>query len=126
MVRDAACRATRADGEPCRSTVVLDSGYCPMHDPRRRAEVAAARERGGQHKATGARLERLVPASLKPVLATQLDALGEVHGVDGEAPTLDPRRATAMASLTSAIVKVYQVGTLEERLQALEERLQDR
>jgi hypothetical protein len=43
-------------------------------------------------------------------------ALNEVH--DGE---LDPRAATAMASLAGALVRVITAGELEERLRRLEE-----
>ena len=121
MVRDSACRAVRRDGQRCRSTVVLPSGYCAMHDPERQGEVAAARTRGGKQKATTARLDRLVPTTLKPVLATLLEALDEVRGEGDTPPRLSPPQANAMASLAGAIVKVYQAGTLEERLQALEQ-----
>ena len=115
MVREATCRATRRDGQRCRSTVVLGSGFCPMHDPARRAEVAAARARGGRHKATARRLDKLVPATLKPVIGTLLDALAETHAGD-----LDPKRASAMAALAGAVGRLYQTGVLEERLAALE------
>ncbi len=115
MERDAACRATRKDGRPCASAIVLESGYCPMHDPARQRAVAAGRVRGGQNKATGARLDRLVPSSLRPVIAGLLDALDEVHRGD-----LDPKRATAMAALAGAIVRAYSVGVLEDRVAALE------
>jgi hypothetical protein len=40
-----ACRATKADGAPCRAAAHA-SGYCRMHDPALAAEVAAARARG--------------------------------------------------------------------------------
>jgi hypothetical protein len=52
---------------------------------------------------------------MKPVLAklfTVLDGL--------EAGTTDPRVATAMSSVAPTIIKVYEVGVLEERLHALE------
>ena len=45
------------------------------------------------------------------------DALGEVHR--GE---LDPRAASAMASLAGALVRAMTAGELEERLRALEGR----
>ena len=116
MQRDATkCNATRRDGSPCRSPVVLPSGFCPLHDPDRQAAVRSA---GGRAKSQARRLDRLVPATLKPVLAALLGALEEVH--DGQ---LAPVRAQAMASLASAAVKVYQVGALEERLATLEEEL---
>jgi hypothetical protein len=119
MVRDAACRASRRDGRRCAATVVLPSGYCPMHDPERGAEVAASRARGGRNKAGAVRAARLVPATLRPVLATLLAALDEVRGAEGE-PAITPAQANAMASLAGAIVRVYQVGVLEERVAALE------
>ena len=115
-VRDSACRAARRDGQRCRSTVVLPSGFCAMHDPARQAEVAAARARGGKQKATSARLGQLVPASLKPTLGLLLTAIEEAY--EGSLP---PARASAMASLAGAIVRLYTAGTLEERLQALEQ-----
>jgi hypothetical protein len=46
-----------------------------------------------------------------------LAALDEVH-----AGTLDPKQASAMASLAGAITRAYGVGVLEERVQALEEQ----
>jgi len=87
-----------------------------MHDPARRAEVAAARERGGRHKATARRLDKLVPATLKPVIGTLLDALAETHAGD-----LDPKRASAMAALAGAVGRLYATAVLEERLVALEQ-----
>ena len=121
MLRDATCPATRRDGGRCQSTVLLASGYCHTHDPARRAAMAEARAKGGRQKATTARLGRLVPATLKPVLATLLEALDEVRGEDGQPPALSPAQAQAMASLARAAVAVYQVAELEPRLAALEQ-----
>lgn len=120
MLGDSACGGTRHDGSRCRSTVVLASGYCAAHDPDRQAEMAVARAKGGRGKARTARIERLVPSTLKPVLATLLETLGQLHS--GE---LDPKTGSAMAAVAGAIVKVYQAGTLEERLQALEQAYAD-
>ena len=39
-----------------------------------------------------------------------------------DAGRMDPRVATALASLASATVKVYEVASLEQRLLALEEQ----
>jgi len=44
-----------------------------------------------------------------------LEALDEVH-----AGTLDPKQASAMASLAGTIVRAYSVGVLEDRVAALE------
>jgi len=118
MARDGACRAVKRDGQPCRSIVVLLSGFCPRHDPARRDEAHAASVAGGRGRSRIARVEKLVPSVLRPVMNTLLDALGEVHR--GE---LDPRTATAMAALSSALVRVFSSGALEERLSELETRL---
>ena len=118
------CSATRRDGTACRSPAhtIGPDGRCWAHSPARRAERAAARAKGGARKSNAARLSKLVPATLRPVLATLLAALDEVHG-GGAGPTITPAQASAMASLAGAIVKVYGIGHLEERLAALEGRL---
>ncbi|MGD9892791.1 MAG: hypothetical protein AB7U18_16040, partial [Dehalococcoidia bacterium] len=110
MLPDAACQAPRKDGAPCKAVIVLTSGYCALHDPDRQAEVQAARVRGGHGKAKTARAARLVPSMLRPVLATVLDALGEVHR--GE---LEPKQAQAMAALAGAAVRLYTAGVVEQR-----------
>jgi len=88
---------------------------CYAHDPARATERDRARRKGGTNSATRARLDRLVPATLRPMIAALLDALDEVHRGD-----LDPKQASAMASLAGAICRAYGVGILEERVQALE------
>jgi hypothetical protein len=108
------CRGVRRDGQSCRAPGLLD-GWCFAHHPERAADRQASREKGGRGKATAARAEKLVPTVLRPVLDTLLAAVGEVK--DG---TLTTQQAGALSSLAGAIVKVYQVGTLEERLTALE------
>ncbi len=110
------CTGTRRDGTPCTATVMGPGTLCYAHDPTRSIERDQARRRGGTNSATRARLDRLLPATLRPMIGSLLDALDEVH-----AGTLDPRQASAMASLAGAITKAYGVGVLEERLTALEE-----
>lgn len=115
MERRGACKAARADGRPCGSVVVLTSGYCPMHDPDRQAQMAAARVKGGEGRATTARVDRLVPATLRPVVGKLLDALDGVE--DG---SLSPRQGAAMAAIASALVRIYDVGVLTDRVVELE------
>lgn len=109
------CRGVRKDGQCCTAKVMGPGDYCYAHDASRTAERDQARRKGGTGRATRARLDRLVPATLRPMIGSLLDALDEVH-----AGTLDPRQASAMASLAGAITKAYGVGILEERVQALE------
>ena len=63
------------------------------------------------------RAAKLLPARLQPMVSLLEDALGEVHR--GE---LDPRAASAMASLAGALVRAITAGELEERLRTLEDR----
>jgi hypothetical protein len=109
------CTGTRRDGIPCAAAVMGPGTLCYAHDPTRRAERDRARRKGGTNSATRARLDRLLPATLRPMIGSLLDALDEVH-----AGTLDPKQASAMASLAGAITRAYGVGILEERVQALE------
>ena len=109
------CRAARRDGRPCKAPAVTPGGHCVFHDPEKRAAMAAARVAGGRAKSRARRLDRLVPASLKPTLGLLLEAIDEAY--EG---TLPPARANAMATLAGAVVRLYQVGVLEERLATLE------
>jgi len=110
------CTGQRKDGMACGAAVMGTGTLCYAHDPARATERDQARRKGGTNSATRARLDRLLPATLRPMIGSLLDALDEVH-----AGTLDPRQASAMASLAGAITKAYGVGVLEERLTALEE-----
>ncbi len=109
------CKATRRDGSRCMGPANGSNGNCWIHDPANQAKAAAARSAGGRARAKTVRAEKLMPAKLRPVLDTLLEALEKVE--DGR---LTPQQASAMASLAGGIIKVYTSGTLEERLQALE------
>ncbi len=111
------CAGTRRDGTPCGAAVMGSGTLCYAHDPARSTERDRARRKGGENSATSARLDRLLPATLRPMIGSLLDALDEVHRGD-----LDPRQASAMASLAGAVTKAYGVGILEERVQALEDQ----
>jgi hypothetical protein len=114
MDTDSLCRATRRDGQPCTMKAGEDD-YCFAHSPAVAERRRAGNAQGGRNKATPRRLERLIPSSLRPTLETLFTALDEVH--DG---TLDPRQASAMASLAGAIGRLYETASLEERLEAIE------
>ncbi len=110
------CLATRADGSPCRATPTA-SGFCFAHDPELRKRTAAARQEGGRNRANITRASKHVPRSMQHLAQRLLAAVDEVHS--GE---LDPKKATAMASLAGAAVRVYEVGELEVRIEELEAR----
>jgi hypothetical protein len=76
---------------------------------------AAGKRTGGEHKRTAHRLDKLTPASLRPVLATLFETLDGLK--DG---SIEPRQGTAMASVASTIIRVYEASEMEARLRALE------
>jgi hypothetical protein len=109
------CAATRRDGQPCTAPALGQSAYCFAHDPTMAERRAKAREAGGRNKANVVRLRAVMPPRLVPLFETLETALGEVH--DGK---LDPKKASAMASLARAMVSVLTSGELEERVRVLE------
>lgn len=117
MLDDATrCKGARRDGSPCRGLALGASGLCWAHDPANQERVRAARSAGGHAKSRAARIERLMPNVLRPVLERLLTALEEVH--EGR---LTARQAEAMSALSTAICRVYEIGCLEERLFDLEQ-----
>ncbi len=112
------CQATRKDGQPCTVPVVAGEPYCFAHSERTAAQRAQARQRGGANSARAVRVQRLVPSTLRPVLATLLEVLGEVRRGD-----LAPGQANAVANVAGAIVKVYTSATVEDRLSELETQI---
>lgn len=108
------CVGVRKDGQPCHAPAT-SGDYCPSHDPALRERMAEARRQGGKNRSRSARAERLVPSHLKPVYGLLAKALVEVYE-----SALDPRQATALASLAGAMVKVLTSGELEERVRMLE------
>ena len=111
------CRGTRRDGTPCQAPAhtVNGDGWCWAHDPARAEARREARAAGGRATRRAHRLDRLVPAGLKPALALVLTALEEAYTGD-----LPPARANAVATLAGAAVRLYQVAELVERVEALE------
>jgi hypothetical protein len=118
MERVATCKAERKDGSPCQSQILLPSGLCHLHDPDRQDSVQAARAVGGQHRANAHRLRRLMAADIRPVFDLIVEATRRTY--DGE---LDPKVLSALAAGVSAACKAYETGMVEDRLNAIGERL---
>ena len=112
------CAATRKDGDPCRGQAQPGLPYCWAHDAAQQARYAEGRRLGGRNSSNFARAARLVPPELTDVKGHLLEALAQLHS--GE---LDPRLASAMATMAGAIVRIHQAGELEVRLVELEQRV---
>ncbi len=90
------CPAPTKSGNPCRRKP-RESGYCFSHDPATKDKREAATIKGGENSSHAARLEKLLPSRLRPTFDRLEATMKEVH--EGH---LDPRQATAMASLAGA------------------------
>jgi len=114
----ATCRATRRDGEPCRAKAG-PSGYCFGHDPGLAQRHEEGRSMGGRNRATVARVGKLFQGDgeIVDVLSLLKTALVETY-----AGALDARAAGALASLSNALVRMHEIGTLELRIKVLEGR----
>ncbi len=111
----ARCAAIARSGEPCRGLVRAGNDYCPAHDPGR----AAARSRAASKAA------RSKPTAELVVIRRRLAQLAD-DVLEGKTPT---PRASVAAQCLGVAVRTFEVerrlrelGELEERLLALEER----
>lgn len=115
------CRGVKADGLRCGSFQNPRTGFCYYHDPAiDHAAKQAKRALGGQHSAKVVRLQRMLPPRLRAVFDRLDDAM-----VDVVAGTLSPARASALAALSSASVRVLQAGEFEEELRRLRSAIGD-
>jgi hypothetical protein len=115
----ATCRARRRDGQPC-TVKALDDGYCFAHSPRLAEKRKAAHAAGGRNSATKERMARKVTASGLSQIEEVLKATiaGTLQG------RIDPRKASAVASLSGVYVRCYQVSVVEAEQAELAARLE--
>jgi hypothetical protein len=116
------CAALNAEGEPCGMSRLHDSDFCYIHDPRKAKERAESRRKGGLN-----RLQALDGHT--PREAVAIGAVSDVLRLleEGAADLLamkpGERRARALSYLSLSILRALEVGGIEDRLAALEERL---
>lgn len=109
------CHGIKANGQRC-GGFAGKSGYCFNHDPNTTEQQKyAVRASGGKATSTTAKMQRMLPPRLRAVFERLDTAMVDV--VEGN---LSTGRATALAALASASVRVLQAGEFEERLRTLE------
>ena len=104
---ESTCKSSTKSGNPCRRKP-RESGYCFSHDPSTKDERDAARVKEGKNSSQAARLEELLPSHLRPMFDGLEAAIKELR--EGR---LDPRQASALASLVGAMLKVIKAGEEE-------------
>lgn len=117
----ASCKAKTRTGARCPNNAGK-SGYCFTHDPNRAQERRRARALGGYHRAAP-RVSGDVPI----VIATVADVLALVNATIADTWVLEnsPARSRALLSCAEAALRALEIGELEERVKALEEKQND-
>jgi hypothetical protein len=119
MSTPAICEATRRDGQPCKTPVLGDGRYCFGHDPALAERRAAGSRKGGYRRANALRLTKLMAADIRPIFDLVVDACRQTYAGD-----MDPKVLSALAAGISAACKAYETGMVEDRLNAIGERLE--
>jgi hypothetical protein len=97
-----------------------DSDWCFNHDPARGADRARARKLGGQRgnrSASGPAAEPVPLRSVADVLALVEQVVGDAYAMD-----LSPERCRVLLTAAGQAMKALEVGEIEARLEALEQR----
>jgi len=100
---------------PVEGRASAKTGLCIGHRP----GSMEARAMGGRNSAKAVRAERRLPPPLKKVGILLHTALEEVY-----IGTLAADKAKAMAQLASVLIRVHEADGFEERMAALEERME--
>lgn len=117
----AKCNGKNSRGEPCKVAALKGDRYCFNHSPATRKAQAEARRRGGMANLTPHFAD---PATVPANVATLEEARGilsytlaEVIGMENTIA-----RARILINLFDSFVKSIEIGEIEARLQALEQR----
>jgi len=116
----AKCIGKTKSGSPCKMPAINGGQYCFSHSPGTRAQQAAARKRGGQNRSRHAGDPNTIPAEIKSLndAGKLLDYIvQELLIMDNGVP-----RARALLQAYELYLKSIEIGELEERIRALEER----
>lgn len=119
----AQCEATTTSGTRCRAQALAGRSCCFAHDPDRAEERRRERSAGGRARS---KPRATLPPDTPDMPLGSVAAVATLLGVTinqcrrGE---LDPRVSNSIGLLANALVNALKVGTLEERLAAVEQKL---
>ena len=125
MPRGRRCGGTNTQGAPCNASARGESGLCLWHDPELAEAAQDARRLGGQrrrrdvtvHGAYDLGALTTIPEIRRVVEIVVTDMLGSENSV---------ARARTLLAAAQVLVKLHEVGDLEERVAELESVLGDR
>lgn len=124
MPPDVTCQGTNADGEPCRSPVVGEDGFCPAHRPGGREEMRERARKGAEATARKLRGKALSPDDLPPLTSheaaeTWTDRIGRAAATG----TLGANAANAALRAVREWREAREGGRVSERLEELMQAL---
>ena len=116
----AMCKFVKQNKEPCQAPALSGSDCCYWHSPEMAQKRAEARKRGGLNRRAGKRSNH-GPYSIKSVD----DIKGALESALNDACGLENShaRARTIGYLCQIALKAFEVGELENRVAALEDKL---
>ena len=114
------CKHIRNSGEPCKAYAISGSDYCFWHSPDTTSRRSQARKKGGLNRRAGKRSNH-GPYGIKTVhdvMRILEDTVNDACGLENS-----HARARTIGYLCQIAIKGLEVGELEERLGALEDRI---
>ena len=111
------CRAKTKAGKACKAAA-LEKGLCAFHaNPKRAAELGRIGGRKNRLHVSRSELGPVrPPQTAKEVKNLLADAMAATH-----AGRLEPKIASVMAYVGTALLKAFETSDLQERIEALEQ-----
>ena len=113
------CKAKTNGGKPCKAKPLTGRAYCFTHDPSNAKHRAQARLKGGLRTRTP-HSGKTLPEQVRTIdQAREIlhYTLSEIENMPNSLP-----RARVLIALFDSFIKSIEIGELEERIAALEER----
>lgn len=113
------CAGKTKAGRPCKAYAVKDSDFCQAHAPELAAERAAWRKSGGEATVT----PDGTPIKVKSIEEVLEQAWANLGSTWKQKNTGE--RTRGINSTLTLILKAFEIGELADRVEALEQRLDD-
>ena len=114
------CHGTNKRGESCGARPIKGRPWCLKHDPGLENQRREWNREGGHRSSNASRAAKRIPADIRAVLDDLYETLAELRS-----GTLPKGRATEVAAVAGAIVRVYEVASVESRLDRIETLLEE-
>lgn len=121
------CTKILETGEQCQANSMTNSEFCFSHNPETREQVIEAGRKGGQATYYDKGLVKAEPIDIlkdnRAVIYLLADTINRVRKVRGDG-SIDIRTANCIGFLSSKLLEAQEKINLSERLDKLEETLQ--